>query len=193
MHNPVVVKILETSQSLHHVRLDVGRRECDLVVFDDDFHVRVDKLKHQRDIRFVPKHIQQCDDILMVQFLQQFYFPQCSSVDAITSFLATAQLDLLHRDNVVILNVSRFIYQRKLKLWKFHEFMMRLGNSAMLLNLSLSQKGYFLVFLVWARHSFTISGLNSCRLYEHDQTTGRKQKNRFKNSKFTNRNVCSST
>lgn len=69
MQNEIEVKILESLECHNGIRFDIGRCEHNLSVFDDILQIRVHEIKHQRNIRFVAEHVQQTDQIFVLQFV----------------------------------------------------------------------------------------------------------------------------
>lgn len=80
MQNEVQMQIFESLQCHYHVGFDIRRREHDFCVFDDVLQVRVAKIENQTHIRFMAENIQQADQILMLQFVQQFYLSQSGAI-----------------------------------------------------------------------------------------------------------------
>lgn len=114
VQNPIQVQVLESFQCHNHVRFDVGRRQQHLSVFDDHLQIGVHEIEHQRHIRFMAKHIQQADDILVLQFVQQFDFAQSRSIDAVACLFSRTNFDFLHRNDGTGNCVSRLVHRRKL-------------------------------------------------------------------------------
>ena len=72
MQNPVQVQILQTLQRHQNVRLDVGRCDRNTRVSYDDLQIGLHELEHQRHLRFRTEHIEQSNDVLVMQLLKQF-------------------------------------------------------------------------------------------------------------------------
>jgi hypothetical protein len=94
MQDVMLMKKFQASQSHNHVRLNVSRCKYNVGVANNDFQICVHEVENERYVGFVPKDIEQADNIRVMKFLEQFYLAQSGSVYTVRKFGPRTSFDL---------------------------------------------------------------------------------------------------